>query len=427
MSVPKGLFLYFTAALLLAGGGCARQARPANGFVLDEADRLFADARFEEARGRYLAIGADDPRNFRARLRLGEIALLQNRNPEAERWLLEAAAIDNSSDEPNRLLAEVYYRSRAFDKSARYLRRVGAETTASKLIYLSSRPPYQVDGPATVRVTLVATDPLPLVAARVNGSAPANFLIDTGASEVILDREFAREVGATEFGTSTGTFAADQKAEVIQAAVESIAIGECRVSRVPVHLLPTRRFSGLYRGKRVDGVIGTRFLYLFSATLDYPKGELELSQPKGADLPAHESAAIEVPFWIAGDHYLVAAGAVNGRGMLLFVDTGLAGLGFAAPSSTLDIAGISTRPKDRLNGLGGGGTVSAVRFRVDELALGSAVAHQAQGVTGVFPPSLENKFGFRIGGLISHAFFRPYAVTFDFTRMLLHLRRPATD
>ncbi len=426
MSVPKGLFLYFTAVLFLAGGGCARHARPPSGLVLDEADRLFAGAQFEEARRRYLAIGADDPRNFRARLRLGEIALLQNRNPEAERWLLEAAEI-GWSEGPNRLLAEVYYRSRAFDKSARYLRRVGAEATARKLTYLSSSPPYQVDGPPSVRVTLVATDPLPLVAARVNGSAPANFLIDTGASEVILDRQFAREVGATEFGTSTGTFAADQKAEVIQAAVESIAIGDCRVSRVPVHLLPTRRFSGLYKGKRVDGVIGTKFLYLFSATLDYPKGELELSQPKGADLTASESAAIDVPFWIAGDHYLIAAGAVNGRGMLLFVDTGLAGLAFAAPSSTLDIAGISTRPEERLDGLGGGGKVSAVRFSVDHLALGSAVAHQAKGVTGVFPPSLESKFGFRIGGLISHAFFRPYAVTFDFTRMLLHLRRPATD
>src|SRR5262249_7638646 len=196
----------------------------------------------------------------------------------------------------SRLLAEVYYRSRAFDKSARYLRRSGAEATASKLSYLSSRRPYQLDGPRSVRVTLVATDPLPLVAARVNGSAPANFLIDTGASEVILDRDFAREVGATEFGASTGTFAADQKSAVIEAAVESIVIGEGRVSGVPVHLLPTRRFSGLYPGKRVDGVIGTRFLYLFAATVDYPKGELELSQPKGADLP-REPAGIDVPFW----------------------------------------------------------------------------------------------------------------------------------
>src|SRR5215472_5015469 len=161
MSLPNRLFPYFTAALLLVAAGCARQARPASGLALDEADRLFASARFEEAGRRYLRIAADEPENFRARLRLGEIALLHNRNPEAERWLLEAAAINGSSDEPSRLLAEVYYRSRAFDKSAGYLRRFGAEATASKLTYLSSRPPYQVEGPPSVRVKLMATDPLP--------------------------------------------------------------------------------------------------------------------------------------------------------------------------------------------------------------------------------------------------------------------------
>src|SRR5262249_23717763 len=132
MSLPNRLFPYFSAALLLVAGGCARQARPASGLALDEADRLFASARFEEARGLSLRLAAEEPRNFRARVRLGEIALLHNRIPEAEGWLLEAAAINGSSDEPSRLLAEVYYRSRAFDKSARYLRRSGAEATASK-------------------------------------------------------------------------------------------------------------------------------------------------------------------------------------------------------------------------------------------------------------------------------------------------------
>jgi hypothetical protein len=46
----------------------------------------------------------------------------------------------------------------------------------------------------------------------------------------------------------------------------------------------------------------------------------------------------------------------------------------------------------------------------------------AQGLfAGPFP--LENTFGFRIGGLISHGFFRPYAVAFDFNGMRLLLKR----
>jgi len=46
------------------------------------------------------------------------------------------------------------------------------------------------------------------------------------------------------------------------------------------------------------------------------------------------------------------------------------------------------------------------------------------GVYGAFPPSLESSLGFDVGGIISHQFFRPYAVTFDFRNMQLILRKP---
>jgi len=32
-------------------------------------------------------------------------------------------------------------------------------------------------------------------------------------------------------------------------------------------------------------------------------------------------------------------------------------------------------------------------------------------------------FGFRVGGLISHTFFRPYALTFDFDQMRMFMVR----
>jgi hypothetical protein len=40
---------------------------------------------------------------------------------------------------------------------------------------------------------------------------------------------------------------------------------------------------------------------------------------------------------------------------------------------------------------------------------------------GPFPASLERSQGFRIGGIVSHAFFRPWRVTFDFEAMRLSL------
>ncbi len=89
----------------------------------------------------------------------------------------------------------------------------------------------------------------------------------------------------------------------------------------------------------MDGIIGTRFLYRFISTIDYPNGELVLRQAKSTDLQRFRSqldaSAIAVPFWLAGDHFIVASGAVNGSPLVLFVDTGLAGMGFTANPSVL--------------------------------------------------------------------------------------------
>jgi hypothetical protein len=78
-----------------------------------------------------------------------------------------------------------------------------------------------------------------------------------------------------------------------------------------------------------------------------------------------------------------------------------------------------------MSGIGGGGSVHAAPFRVRKLTLGSAEAHDLLGFFGVFPPTLERTFGFRVDGLISHSFLRSFSVTFDFDRMRIVLAKPA--
>ena len=74
-------------------------------------------------------------------------------------------------------------------------------------------------------------------------------------------------------------------------------------------------------------------------------------------------------------------------------------------------------------GVGGGGKVKIIPFRVEELYLGDAKEKNIGALFGSFPASLENKDGFRIAGIISHQFFRPYSLTMDFTGMTLYLKR----
>ncbi len=109
---------------------------------------------------------------------------------------------------------------------------------------------------------------------------------------------------------------------------------------------------------------------------------------------------------------------------LFFIDTGLAGLGFTGPRSTLEEAKVELIEAAAAEGAGGGGAMRIVPFVLESLSLGDLRREQIPGVFGQFPEKLEHSKGFRIGGLISHGFFRPYAVTFDFDAMELRFRQP---
>src|SRR5262249_20895914 len=111
--------------------------------------------------------------------------------------------------------------------------------------------------------------------------------------------------------------------------------------------------------------------------------------------------------------------------VLLFVDTGLAGGAYTGPRSVLDEAGIKVAEEKAREGVGGGGKMKMVPFSIEELSLGGAKERKLKGFFGPFPPALEYRLCFRLGGIISHQFFRPYALTLGFTGMRLFLKKEA--
>ncbi|CAG0937075.1 hypothetical protein TFLX_05981 [Thermoflexales bacterium] len=416
---------------------------------LRAADELFKAAKFIEAEQHYaevLRIKLDD---VHALTRLGAIALLSNRLDDAQKWLTRATELKGSGSwsrralggltqrllnpteqTPEALLGQVFYLRDDYPAAARLLRTTAWKTQAKKLESFSHVRPYSIESQAEiVHIKFSLTDPLPVVQVCVNGSQPVNFFIDTGGAEVIIDTEFAHEIGATQFGAERGFFGGGKIAGFQHGRINSLRLGELSVKHIPVTVMDVRRFSDpVFGGQRVDGIIGTFFLYHFLATLDYPAGELILRRKTAQNLRQLEHTAqthqqIVVPFWMA-DHYMLAHGTVNGsQPLLFFVDTGLAGAGFTCPHSTLQETGIQLQAGQVVEGSGGGGKVTSTLFEVDELTLGAAKEQQVQGAYGPFPPQLETAFGFRIGGLISHTFFRPYAFTLDFSGMRYFLER----
>jgi hypothetical protein len=393
------------------------------------ADALFKAGKFAEAEPLYAAITSKNVKDYHSTVRLGYLALLSNRLDDAQKWLERALELSPDAMPAKHLLAEVFYRRDDFQRATPLLRDVGREAMAKKLASFQGSTPYviQATSPET-SVKFILTDPLPLLRVKVNGSEEVNFFIDTGAAEVVLDTQFAKQVGAKLYGDETGRFAGGRRAAYQHGRVDSLKLGDVTVSNLPVQIMDTRRFAGVFRGKRVDGIIGTILLRHFISTIDYPRSRLILrrkTKENQAELDRETRAdgTIAVPFWMAGDHFMVAWGTVDqSQPVLLFVDTGLAGGGVTCAESLLKEAAIDLAEDQAGEGLGGGGKVKVVPFLVKELSLGAAKEHDVRGLfTGPFP--LEYSHGFRIGGIISHGFFRPYALTFDFAGMRLILKR----
>src|SRR5262249_51093316 len=238
---------------------------------LDAADTLFAAGAFRQAEQIYSRILSENPSERKALERRGSIALYSNRLSEAKAMLRCSVELDPSNPKLRGLLAESYYRSHEFQEAAALFRSVGREAMARKLESFKDKTPYHSIGEETV-VKLVQTDPLPVVSARLNGGEPGLFIVDTGGSELIVDTEAAQRAGVKLFGAETTTYAGDLKGSYEHGALAELQLGHLTVQNVPVHVRDTRAFSAVAGGKRVDGILGTVFLYHFLTTLDYPQG-----------------------------------------------------------------------------------------------------------------------------------------------------------
>ena len=222
----------------------------------------------------------------------------------------------------------------------------------AKLQSLTVKTPYELRGSGqSVHVKFLRTDPLPLVSVRVNGGYEVTFFLDTGGSEVMLDSEFARELGVPNFGSVQGTFSGGQQTKVQQGRIDSLTLGDWTVENLPVVMLLLRQLSAGLDAKQIDGILGTTLFYHFLTTLDFRHGELVLRRKdmrSEQQFSVQPNKGVAVPFWIAGDHFMVGWGRVESLPPgLLFVDTGLAGAGVKLAESVITQAGITLEQTKR--------------------------------------------------------------------------------
>jgi len=363
-------------------------------------DAAFAAGDFAAAEANYAALLAQHPDDAAALAGLARIRLYQERVADARDLANRALAIQADNATAEKVLATAAMRDAAFAPD----------------VYQLSMP----KAGATIR--FVATDPLPVLKATV-GARQVYFLIDTGAPDLVIDRDFAAEIGLKSADAGQGTFAGGQHAPVAKSLLPAVSFGAVALRNVPVTVLPTRGLAPT-PGVRIDGVVGTGFLRHFLATIDYAHGALVLrprSDSAAFEAAAAKRGAVAVPMWLTGDHFLFARAQIGVAPEGLFnIDTGLAGAGMQATKATLDAAHIVPDARRAETGQGGGGSVRTIPFRADARLGGLTV----RDVEGIYTPD-GDQFGifpFTVAGTLSHGFFRQHALTFDFVAMKLVVR-----
>ncbi len=367
----------------------------------DSAAALFARGDFSAAATAYVAYLRTHPGDREAEFDLGAIRLYENNLSAAEALLdpLETSGVQ--SNRVARLLGEV---ARRRAEAARRTTLEGGET----------------------HVPFLTADPLPVVRVVANGT-PANFIVDTGA-DVDLEPSFATRIGVKTASSGSGIFAGGRRAPTASGMLASLALGGATAYEVPVHVIVTHA-SGLFPKLQIDGIVGTTYFERFLVTLDYPRGQLIL-RPRSASAVFQASAvaanAAIVPFYLAGDHFVMSRVQVNetAPGLFLF-DSGLAGGGLMASQQLVAAAKIQLNHAAAGTGFGGGGAVTAIPFVAHRIAVGDAMQ---QNVAGIYTPqgSPLTIFPFTVWGAVSNDFLKHYAYTVDFDAMKIVLATPQT-
>ena len=269
----------------------------------------------------------------------------------------------------------------------------------------------------------------------VNGGDAINVFIDTGGEHLILDKAFAAGIGAVIAGEVPGEYAGGKKGLTGYGKVEQVELGGLMIRNLPVNTLDLQPITHtVFPGMEIKGTLGTGLLAQFLSTIDYAKQQLVLRPIGQSALPEDSNLDTNkhnqrFPMWLVETHFIFVEGSVNHlEPALMFIDTGLADAGFLGSKATLSAAGVDIDWSKADMGAGGGGMIKGAPVSIDELTLGrDGNIIRKQNVRGVVLEKDASLFtgalGFKVGGLISHQFFRDCAITFDFVNMQLIVAR----
>jgi tetratricopeptide (TPR) repeat protein len=369
---------------------------------------------------------------------LAMVDFYENRPAQSLEGLRRASFIDPNEPDFVFNLAQAAARTERYKEAAdsyeRFLR-IAPKTDADRrdrirglidfLRYLGKQSAlYVLGGEGSTKLSVDIPDNRAIMDVKLNGrKEPFRFVLDTGSGISVISEQTAERIGVKPIarGGLARAVGGGGKFEIVYGFLETIDIGDVRVSNVPVYI---RRFYGTEHP--VDGYIGLAVINKYLATLDYGAKTFELSRNRSVDLEQGvvvDPSVIEFPLRMTSSGFLSGEVTLDGvsRPQNFIIDTGASISVLSQSFANKEDLSAYTR-SGRMRVYGAAGVVEDVEtLLLPKVVLGTTVRESIRAAVLDLDPVNETA-GYVQSGIIGGNFLRHYRVTFDFLRGVIKLK-----
>jgi len=284
----------------------------------------------------------------------------------------------------------------------------------------SPRPPKVrfISGNNALRIPFELSGNLILLQTTVNDSAPLWFILDTGATDSVIDSQLAKTLSLKVIGRTLGTGGAGTATALIFRGT-TLKLRNVEAVNLTLYGFPLDSLSAPF-GRRISGVIGNDILKQLVVEVDYVSQVLNFYEPASYQ---YSGAGVVIPITLEGYPFVRARITLDGRRVIegkFEIDSGATNaIMFNTPFVDRNrlLEGISKSNQVRTGGVGG----SAVAFsgRLKSMSLGSL---QLENLIARFSLARRgDDASAKYDGLIGDDILRRFRVVFDYSRRRMML------
>jgi len=297
---------------------------------------------------------------------------------------------------------------------------------------------YVPSGNHRSSISFEATDNRPILQIRINGQRELlKFVLDTGSGMSVISEQTAKRLGikAVAKGGLARAVGGGGKFEIIYGFLESIEIGNAKVSNVPVYI---RKFFD--NQIPVDGYLGLSVVAKYLTSIDYGTRRMSLVRQQQTDeveawttvrrpeniqtlIPvAPNDGAIEVPLRTTSSGFLSGEVGLDGfdKNVNFIIDTA-ASITVVSEKLSQQEQLLDLLQPSKMRVFGAAGVTEDVKLlELPRLSLGLSKLEKINAAVLDMEPVNETA-GFTQSGILGGNFLRHFRIYFDFARGAMRL------